>query len=112
MHRHIEELMGTYPKENLEQRLIQELAIYIDKYDIGEELARLYAHRLIPLNSTLQGEGDIGKTLNFIIQEMQREANTLGSKFSTAQSFPLDFSYQRRNRKMSGDDSECCLNQF
>ena len=38
--------------------------------------------------STLQEEGDIGKTLNFIIQEMQREANTLGSKFSTTQSFP------------------------
>ena len=87
MYRHIEELMGTYPKENLEQRLIQELAIYIDKYDIGEELSRLYAH-INTFNSTLQGEGDIGKTLNFIIQEMQREANTLGSKFSTAQSFP------------------------
>jgi len=87
MHRHIEELMGTYTKENLEQRLIQELAIYIDKYDIGEELSRLYAH-INTFNSTLQGEGDIGKTLNFIIQEMQREANTLGSKFSTAQSFP------------------------
>ena len=87
MHRHIEELMGTYPKENLEQRLIQELAIYIDKYDIGEELSRLYAH-INTFNSTLQGEGDIGKTLNFIIQEMQREANTLGSKFYTAQSFP------------------------
>ena len=87
MHRHIEELMGTYPKENLEQRLIQELAIYIDKYDIGEELSRLNAH-INTFNSTLQVEGDIGKTLNFIIQEMQREANTLGSKFSTAQSFP------------------------
>ena len=88
MHRHIEELMGTYTKENLEQRLIQELAIYIDKYDIGEELSRLNAH-INTFNSTLQVEGDIGKTLNFIIQEMQREANTLGSKFSTAQSFPL-----------------------
>lgn len=87
MHRHIEELMGTYTKENLEQRLIQELAIYIDKYDIGEELSRLNAH-INTFNSTLQLEGDIGKTLNFIIQEMQREANTLGSKFSTAQSFP------------------------
>ena len=87
MHRHIEELMGTYTKENLEQRLIQELAIYIDKYDIGEELSRLNAH-INTFNSTLQVEGDIGKTLNFIIQEMQREANTLGSKFSTAQSFP------------------------
>ena len=63
------------------------MAIYIDKYDICEELSRLNAH-INTFNSTLQLEGDIGKTLNFIIQEMQREANTLGSKFSTAQSFP------------------------
>ena len=88
MHRHIEELIGTYKIENLEQRLIQELAIYVDKYDIGEELSRLKAH-ILTFVATLQEEGDIGKTLNFIIQEMQREANTLGSKFSTAQSFPL-----------------------
>ena len=87
MHKHIEELIGSYKVENLEQRLIQELAIYVDKYDIGEELSRLRAH-LKTFTSTLQEEGDIGKTLNFIIQEMQREANTLGSKFSTTQSFP------------------------
>jgi len=88
MHRHIEELIGTYKIENLEQRLIQELAIYVDKYDIGEEISRLKAH-ILTFIATLQEEGDIGKTLNFIIQEMQREANTLGSKFSTTQSFPL-----------------------
>ena len=87
MHKHIEELIGSYKVENMEQRLIQELAIYVDKYDIGEELSRLRAH-LKTFISTLQEEGDIGKTLNFIIQEMQREANTLGSKFSTTQSFP------------------------
>lgn len=58
MHKHIEELIGSYKVENLEQRLIQELAIYVDKYDIGEELSRLRAH-LKTFTSTLQEEGDI-----------------------------------------------------
>ncbi len=84
----MKELIGTFHVENLEQRLVQELAIYVDKYDIGEELSRLDAHYKTFMN-TLETQGDIGKTLNFIIQEMQREANTLGSKFSTSKSFPL-----------------------
>lgn len=84
----IKELIGNYQIDNLEQRLIQELALYVDKYDIAEELSRLEAHYQTFLK-TLDSDGDIGKTLNFIIQEMQREANTLGSKFSTSKSFPL-----------------------
>ncbi len=88
MLKRIEELIGTYKLENLEQRLIQELAIYVDKYDIGEELSRLSTH-IATFRETLKVKGDIGKTLNFIIQEMQREANTLGSKFSTSNSFKL-----------------------
>ncbi|MBP7309943.1 MAG: YicC family protein [Candidatus Cloacimonetes bacterium] len=84
----IKDLIGNYHLENLEQRLVQELAIYVDKYDIGEELSRLESHYQTFM-STLEKDGEIGKTLNFIIQEMQREANTLGSKFSTSKSFPL-----------------------
>lgn len=82
----VKELIGMYKLENLEQRIVQETAIYVDKYDIGEELSRLTGH-IETFNSTLNQEGDCGKTLNFIIQEMQREANTLGSKFSTSKSF-------------------------
>ncbi|MEN6445781.1 MAG: YicC/YloC family endoribonuclease [Candidatus Cloacimonas sp.] len=88
MHKHIEELLGEYSIENLEQRIMQETAIYVDKYDINEEISRLRAH-ITTFQNTLQETGDIGKTLNFIIQEMQREANTMGSKFSTSKSFPL-----------------------
>lgn len=84
----IKDMIGNYHLENLEQRLIQELALYVDKYDIGEELSRLESHYQTFM-TTLEKDGEIGKTLNFIIQEMQREANTLGSKFSTSQSFPL-----------------------
>lgn len=88
MLRRVEEVVGTYKLENLEQRIVQELAIYVDKYDIGEEISRLKGH-LSTFIKALSGTGDIGKTLNFIIQEMQREANTLGSKFSTSKSFPM-----------------------
>ncbi len=88
MHKRILELLESYQVENMEQRLMQEVAIYVDKYDVAEELTRLIAH-INTFQNTLQEEGDIGKTLNFIIQEMQREANTLGSKFSTPQSFPF-----------------------
>lgn len=81
------ELLNSFGKDNLEQRLFQELAIYIDKYDIHEELSRLRSH-ISTLLSNLEKSEDNGKTLNFILQEMQREANTLGSKFSTAKTYP------------------------
>lgn len=82
----VTELINNINTEILEQRLFQELAIYIDKYDIQEEISRLKCH-INTLLLTLEKEEDTGKTLNFILQEMQREANTLGSKFSTARTF-------------------------
>ncbi|MDD4223562.1 MAG: DUF1732 domain-containing protein [Candidatus Cloacimonetes bacterium] len=80
------ELLNSFGNDNIEQRLFQELAIYIDKYDIHEELSRLRSHIQTLLNNLDKTE-DNGKSLNFILQEMQREANTLGSKFSTAKTF-------------------------
>ncbi len=80
------ELLNTANYENLEQRLFQEIAVYIDRYDIHEELTRLRSH-ISTLLEVLQKEDDNGKSLNFVLQEMQREANTLGSKFSTAKTF-------------------------
>lgn len=80
------ELLQSVATDNLEQRLCQELAIYIDKYDIHEELSRLRSH-IATLGQTLGKQEDNGKSLNFVLQEMQREANTLGSKFSTAKTF-------------------------
>lgn len=85
MHKRINELARNYQLENMEQRIVQELAMYIDKYDIQEELSRLESH-IKTFNETLDKPKpeDIGKTLNFILQEMQREANTLGSKFTNS----------------------------
>ncbi len=62
-----------------EQRLITETAIFADKVAVDEETVRLRSH-IKQLNSLLSGEGAVGKKLDFIVQEMNRETNTIGSK--------------------------------
>jgi len=61
------------------QRLAQEAAILADRSDIAEELVRLRTHSA-HLESMLAGEGEIGKRLDFLLQEMNRESNTVLSK--------------------------------
>jgi len=61
------------------QRLYQELAIYADRGDITEELVRLDAH-MVQFHETVQSVQPVGKTLDFLLQEMGREVNTIGSK--------------------------------
>ena len=60
-------------------RLNQELALYADRCDITEELVRLNAH-MIQFDDTIQRAETVGKTLDFLLQEMSREVNTIGSK--------------------------------
>ena len=61
------------------QRLAQEVAIMADRCAIDEELSRLDSH-LHQMGMYLEAEGEIGKKMDFLIQEMNREANTIGSK--------------------------------
>lgn len=61
------------------QRLAQEAAILADRSDIGEELARLKIHS-VQLAALLDGGGEVGKKLDFLLQEMNRESNTILSK--------------------------------
>jgi uncharacterized protein (TIGR00255 family) len=61
------------------QRLVQEAAILADRSDISEELTRLRVHTS-QLEALLAGGGEIGKKLDFLLQEMGREANTILSK--------------------------------
>ena len=61
------------------QRLAQEAAILADRSDISEELMRLRTHAG-QLEAMLNGEGEIGKRLDFLLQEMNRESNTVLSK--------------------------------
>lgn len=60
-------------------RLNQELALYADRCDITEELVRLETH-VIQFERALQDTEAVGKTLDFLLQEMGREVNTIGSK--------------------------------
>lgn len=62
-----------------EQRLITETAIFADKIAVAEETVRLRSH-IQSLCSLIDGGGVIGRKLDFIVQEMNREANTIGSK--------------------------------
>ncbi len=61
------------------QRLAQEAATLADRSDIAEELVRLRTHTA-HLNQLLDGDGEAGKRLDFLLQEMNREANTVLSK--------------------------------
>ena len=69
----------SVPREALQERALNEAAAYAIRIDVAEELARLRAH-LDELARLLKAGGEIGKRLDFLIQELQREANTLGSK--------------------------------
>ncbi len=60
-------------------RLAQEAALAAERSDVSEELARLASH-VRQFESLLAGASDVGKKLDFLLQEMQREANTLLSK--------------------------------
>ena len=62
-----------------ESRILTEAAIFADKVAVDEETVRLRSH-LQQMNSMLSGGGAIGRKLDFLLQEMNREANTIGSK--------------------------------
>ena len=73
----VKELMGTQVVD--ENRLAQEIVIFSDKSSIEEELTRLKSH-INQFKNFLNGDSPIGKKLDFLIQEMNREVNTIGSK--------------------------------
>lgn len=75
----IEELLG---RENLDEaRLLTEVAIFADKVAVDEELCRLSSH-FEQFREIMKGKGAIGKKLDFLVQEINREINTTGSKCS------------------------------
>ena len=65
------------------QRLAQEAAMLADRSDVGEELARLKIHTA-QLAALLENGGEVGKKLDFLLQELNRETNTILSKTSGA----------------------------
>lgn len=69
----------TIPLEALQERALNEAAAYAIRIDVAEEVARLRSH-LDEIARLLKVGGEVGKRLDFLIQELLREANTLGSK--------------------------------
>ena len=72
----------TISRQALQERAVNEAAAYAIRIDVAEELARLRAH-LDEITRLLKAGGEVGKRLDFLIQELLREANTLGSKASS-----------------------------
>lgn len=65
-----------------EERILREIALFADKIDISEEITRFFCH-LTHLEELIHSDStSIGKTLEFVIQELNREVNTIGSKSS------------------------------
>lgn len=71
----LEEILGN----NEDERIHQEITLFASKIDVDEELSRLQAH-LDEVERILNQGGAVGKRLDFMMQELHREANTIGSK--------------------------------
>ncbi|MGA9672060.1 MAG: YicC/YloC family endoribonuclease [Terracidiphilus sp.] len=69
---------ATGPEFN-RQRLLEEVAVLVERSDISEEIARMHTH-IGHFRELLAASGEVGKKLDFLLQEMNREANTLLSK--------------------------------
>ncbi len=72
---------GPMPDED---RILQEISLFADRCDVSEEFARLHTH-LEHLRGLLEQGGPVGRKFEFLLQELNRETNTLGSKSSDAQ---------------------------
>jgi uncharacterized protein (TIGR00255 family) len=83
----ISELLNSVLDEDTEKRILVETAMYIEKADVNEEIVRLYNHIEKFRNKLYLNDVEIGKSLNFILQEMHREINTIGSKFNSSNVF-------------------------
>jgi uncharacterized protein (TIGR00255 family) len=78
----VEKLVG--PGQTDASRLNQELAQYADRCDLTEELTRLGSH-LVQFDGVLRSREAAGRTLDFLLQEMGREVNTIGAKANDAE---------------------------
>ena len=73
----VKELLKT--DELDKSRLMQEIVIYADKCSVEEEITRMRSH-ILQLRNLLKVNEPVGKKMDFLIQEMNRETNTIGSK--------------------------------
>lgn len=78
---HIHELIGEAPLD--EQRILTEAAIFADRIAVAEETVRLRSH-FAEMTQMLESGTGIGRKLDFVVQELNREVNTIGSKAQDA----------------------------
>lgn len=71
---------------SVDERVLTEVAVFAEKIDIAEELDRLNSH-LKQLDETLAEDISIGRKLDFLLQEIHRETNTIGSKNQSSEAF-------------------------
>lgn len=81
LEQNIKNILNHNEMDFSQQRILTEVAIFADKVAIDEEIVRLESH-IEQMDKLLLCDGSIGKKMDFIIQEMNRETNTIGSKCS------------------------------
>ena len=81
LQRRVDELLGERTLD--EGRLAQEVALLAERADVTEEVERLESH-IVQFRRLLESDDAVGRKMDFLIQEMNREANTVGSKCSHA----------------------------
>jgi uncharacterized protein (TIGR00255 family) len=93
----VQELAGEVDLDP--NRLAQEVAIFVDRSDISEELVRLESH-LNQFSFTLELKEPIGRKLDFLIQELNREINTIGSKANDLQMAQIVINFKTELEKL------------
>jgi uncharacterized protein (TIGR00255 family) len=83
----IEKLLQSKLDDEALKRIMLESAIYVEKADVTEEIVRLNDHIVKFQTRVKQNDSEAGKSINFILQEMHREINTIGSKFNSTKIF-------------------------
>lgn len=93
-------LVGVEDAAAIDQRVAQEIVFLADRLDVSEELTRMAAH-LDHFESELEASGEaVGRKLTFLLQELGREANTLGSKSNDAEMQRLAIDMKSELEKM------------
>ncbi len=87
VNKHRENLLGRLEQAGLEidvedERVLREIALFADRCDVSEEITRLDSH-LGQFSDLLDKDEPVGRSIEFLIQEIAREINTIGSKSSS-----------------------------
>ena len=90
---------ATLTTEEINDRIRQEVILYAIKMDVDEEMNRLLTH-VKEIRRLLSTGGEVGKKLDFMMQELNREANTLGSKASAIEMTQTSLSLKVNIEKM------------